>query len=478
MPDVHDETANALATLIASDSRINFIDDHRVGDWAAALNVAFESVTTDYFLLLDQHDLVSPKLVSTLKRTIEGNTSADLLYANENQIGRFGRMFGETRKPVWSPEKLRGYQYLEKCVFFRTQMVQNLGGVDIQFGVQMFYDLVLRVSEQAHGTIKISEVLYHRRAVNSKAESKSALKLVTERQASQLGVRAVQLHLNRCGVNATVKSSPNPNFFQVIRSTKNVGPISVVIPTRGTSGTVFGEERVFIESLIRGLVEQSGNHEIEFVVVFDDATPQTVLDNLRNIAGDLARFVPYSKPFNFSSKCNLGAVHATYENLVFLNDDMQCVSEDVLANLVAPLDEPGVGLTGAKLLFEDGTIQHAGHIHEMGDNRINYYGAPFNSSGVNGALLINREVSGVTGACMAIKKTVFFEVGGFSEIFPNSYNDVDLSNKVSAAGYRIVWLANVLFSHFESKSRQPVVNVADYENIIRRWGRSSDEFYT
>lgn len=79
---------------------------------------------------------------------------------------------------------------------------------------------------------------------------------------------------------------------------------------------------------------------------------------------------------------------------------------------------------------------------------------------------------------MAVKQSVFREVGGFSEIFPNSYNDVDLSNKVRALGYRIIWLANVLLFHFESKSRQPVVNEADYDNIHRRWGMTPDEFFT
>jgi GT2 family glycosyltransferase len=162
---------------------------------------------------------------------------------------------------------------------------------------------------------------------------------------------------------------------------------------------------------------------------------------------------------------------------VFLNDDVEVISDAWLEQLVAPLDEPDVGMTGARLYFSDETVQHAGHAYAHGHYLHPFRDLPRSSYGPFGALIINREASGVTAACAAMRRDTFVEVGGFSEALPANFNDVDLCYKVRRQGQRIVYVAAVELYHFESRSRERAVH--DWErNLVRgRWGMPLEDPY-
>lgn len=430
-------------------------------------------VETEFVASLEQRSTLAPSMTSDVLKSALEQPHMDVLYGDEERIGWFGRRIAQTRRPVWSPERMNSQMYLGALIVYRTQLLQRVSPLVDFAGVASGYELALRMTEQARAIVRLAKPLIAK-PVRPAATSASP----RDRESAEVHeMSAVREHLKRIGINATVEPSGYPHSFSITRNVASAKPVSVIIPTRGSSGEVFGRHRIFITELIKSLIENSGALNVEYVIVFDSDTPLEVLADLKELAGESLRIVPFTEQFNFSSKCNVGAVHATHENLVFLNDDMQCLSENALAQLTAVLDEPGVGMVGAKLFFEDGSIQHGGHLHDLGDNRINFYGARANESGTDGALLINREVSGVTGACMAIRRSVFSNLGGFSELFPNSYNDVDLCNKVTGAGYRIIWLAGVKLLHFESKSRVPVVADADYINIQSRWGSTPDPYF-
>ena len=174
---------------------------------------------------------------------------------------------------------------------------------------------------------------------------------------------------------------------------------------------------------------------------------------------------------------NVGSLRATGDRLVFLNDDMEVISDGWLEQLVAPLDEPDVGLTGARLYFSDDTVQHAGHSYARGHYLHPFRDSPRSSYGPFGSLIINREASGVTAACAAMRRDTFLEIGGFSEALPANFNDVDLCYKVRDQGLRIVYVASVELYHFESRSRERAVH--DWErNLVRsRWGIPEQDPY-
>ena len=188
---------------------------------------------------------------------------------------------------------------------------------------------------------------------------------------------------------------------------------------------------MLVVEAVRSLLARTDHEDVEVVVVHDTPTPPAVLDELREVAGDRLVLVPFDRPFNFSEKINVGVCHSSGDRVVFLNDDIEAISQGWLEQLVAPLDEPDVGLTGAKLYFSDQTVQHAGHAYYNAG-----YHHPFkfwtrDEVGPFGELVVNREVTGVTAACAAMRRETFFEIGGFTEALPGNFNDVDLCYKVA-----------------------------------------------
>jgi GT2 family glycosyltransferase len=188
--------------------------------------------------------------------------------------------------------------------------------------------------------------------------------------------------------------------------------------------------------------------------------------------------VPFAREFNFSEKCNVGFLASRGNVVVLLNDDVEVTSEGWLEELVAPvIQEPDVGMTGARLHFSDGTLQHAGH--RYGDESWShaFFGGIMDEAADFGALALNREASGATAACLALRREVFEEVGGLNEDLPANFNDIDLSMKITSAGYRILWMAHSVLVHFESMSRNRLVEAWEIEMIVRRWGRPERERY-
>ena len=176
--------------------------------------------------------------------------------------------------------------------------------------------------------------------------------------------------------------------------------------------------------------------DIEVIVVAGREMPAHVVDELCHV-GTQIRIVDYDQDFNFSTVVNLGAAHARGTHLLLLNDDTEVITPDWLLQMLDACTD-GVGVVGAKLLFEDGTLQHAGHTYRTGPGHVGF-GLPGNSIGRDGLLTLRREVAGVTAACMLTPYSVFDAVGGFTARLPGNYNDVDYCMKLRRAGWSCVY---------------------------------------
>jgi GT2 family glycosyltransferase len=170
---------------------------------------------------------------------------------------------------------------------------------------------------------------------------------------------------------------------------------------------------------------------------------------------------------------NLGCAHARGEFLLLLNDDVEVITPGWIEEMLAIAQEPDVGMVGAKLLFADGRLQHAGHVYAGGPYHA-FFQRGGDELGPAALLRVTRETSGVTAACAVVKASVFDEVGGFCPDLPNNYNDVDLSLKIRSRGHRIVWTPHSVLYHFESMSRQPEVSEAEAAFVRRRWAPQLD----
>jgi GT2 family glycosyltransferase len=241
--------------------------------------------------------------------------------------------------------------------------------------------------------------------------------------------------------------------------------VSAIIPSIGAAGSVLGGRRTFVVESVRSVLG-TANVEIEVIVVAGLEMPPAVIDQLCRL-DPRVRIVDYQQPFNFSAVINLGAAHAAGRYLLLLNDDTEVLSEEWLVRMIDACG-PGVGAVGAKLLFEDGTLQHAGHTYRTSLDHVGF-GLPGDSVGRNGLLSRRREVAGVTAACMLTPADVFDAVGGFTVLLPGNYNDVDYCMKLRMAGWSIVYEPAAALYHFESQSRVAGINPEEIELIQRRW---------
>lgn len=401
----------------------------------------------DVLVLADESATVTgaDRLVAALREA-----GTDLAYADEVRGG------AEFRKPAWSPERLRCQPYLGVTAI-RRALFDDLG-LREDLGPAALHDLQLRALEKGARVLHLPELL-------STTPVPGPLPDVHR--------EVVQQHLDRLGLAATVRTGDAPGTLAISRTLDPDVRVSLVVPTNGSSGTVWGRERVLVVGALRAALAATAHENLEVVVVYDDYTPAGVLDELRRVVGERLVLVPYAKPFSHSEKCNLGVLHSSGDRIVLFNDDVEAISERWLEELVAPLDEPDVGLTGAKLYLENTRVQHAGHVYAEGDYHHVFYRALREDDGPFQALKINREASGVTAAVAAMRRETYLQVGGFSDLLPTSYNDIDLCHKVRAAGYRIVWLAGVELYHFGSRSRGRQLTedeLVKRRPCVERWG--------
>lgn len=241
--------------------------------------------------------------------------------------------------------------------------------------------------------------------------------------------------------------------------------VSIIVPSIGTTGEVHGQPRTFVVDAVRSALATAGVR-VEVIVVAGREMPDTVAAAL--VALGPVRLVPYDAAFNFSATINLGAAHATGRHLLMLNDDTEVVSADWLERMLDAAAGERVGAVGARLLFEDGTLQHAGHTYRTSLDHVGF-GLAADDPGRTGLLVHRREVAGVTAACLLTPATVFDAVGGLCTGFPGNYNDVDYCMKVRFAGWRIVYEPAAVLHHFESRSRVAGIRPEEVELVQRRW---------
>lgn len=444
--------------------------DHRIkvhlsavnGGIVAASNTALGLATGEWVVFLDHDDKLALNALEALDDLIGKTQSLDLIYSDEARVDEFDSLQSEILKPSFSPERLRGQNYFNHLTAIRKSLVDEVGGFRVGFDGAQDFDLVLRASEKARSISHLPQVLYFWRAV----PGSTAAEYDAKPYAFVSARKAVLEHCDRVGINADVETISG-GYVRVKRKIDNFPLVTVVIPTRGDKKRVYGIETSLFENAIISLLENTSYPNIELVLVHDN--PDNVSDGLNAVLQSTnSQIIGYSKDFDFSDKCNLGAVHARGSVLVFLNDDIEIRQSDWLENLVVFLEEKDIGIVGPLLRLEDGRIQSAGHKNAPWP--VNYLtGSSINAGGRAGEAFLSREVSGITGACLAIRSETFFELGGMSRELPLNFNDVDLCCKAIFNGYRVIWTPLSEVWHFESLTRETTVSPFEIERISSRW---------
>lgn len=259
----------------------------------------------------------------------------------------------------------------------------------------------------------------------------------------------------------------SPGRLEIKYFPKTSPLVSIIIPTRGSGQ----ENNTFVVSAVDSILKKSTYRQFEICIVADAETPQFVITQIdemckqQNVSNSWIR---WSEAFHFSKTMNLGSVISRGELLLFLNDDTEVVAKDWIDRMVSLLQVENIKNVGALLFFEDQSVQHAGHLYKGGAGHIGF-GESLRLNDPQQVFSVDRIVSGVTAACSMVPRTTFAEIGGFTELFPGNYNDVDLSLKIELCGYTSAISSHSRLYHFESKTRDATVSAEDLWKLNKRW---------
>lgn len=454
----HDELTSVQLSY-AADKRIRWIEGPACEGIAANTNRAIAASSGDYIAFLDHDDELAPDALYHVAASLQDYRYC-LLYSDEDRIeeDEFGQPIHHTPffKPGFDPDLLLSINYICHLVVFRRDILTALGGLRTGFEGAQDHDLLLRaVSSLSPRDIRhLPRVLYHWRVTPGSVSRTPGLSDQIQNNIEA----AVKDHLRRLNVAAEVEPHSEPlgsarQYATRVRWPLPASPpkISIILPTRDRVDLL----RPCVRSLIDSLRTYPGEYEI--LLIDNDSCERETLDYLSNLNTEPSiRLIRFRGPFNYSAINNAGARAASGQVLVFLNNDTLVLTKDWCVELVAHAMREDVGAVGARLLYSDGTIQHAGVLlgvegiagHEcVGDNP--------RSDGYFGRSRLLRSAAAVTGACLATRRAIFLELdGGFDELsLKVAFNDVDYCIRVRKAGYRVVYNPFAVLYHFESKSR-------------------------
>jgi GT2 family glycosyltransferase len=429
------------------------------------LNAVLSATRGAFVGLLGNGDELAPDALFEVVKLLQERPEADLIYSDEDQIDDKGNRSNPYFKPGWSPDLLLSTNYVSHLSVYRRSLLEEIGGFREGFDGCQDYDLVLRATERTDEVHYVPKVLYHRRA---------GLPGLSGADKSQLRDRtrlALSEALKRRGLEGSVENGRLPNRFRVRLKIKGEPKVSIIIPTRDNVS--------FLRRCLESVERLTTYRNYELLIVDNDSRDQATVEYL---ASTPHRVIPFREAFNYSRINNFAVSQAEGEYVLLLNDDTEVISGGWLEAMLEHAQRPEVGAVGARLLYPDGRIQHAGVIVGVGspwEPGVAMHSHQFYSSespGYAGALMVTTNYSAVTAACMLFRKSLFDELGGMEEEnLPIQFNDVELCLRMRERGYYIVYTPYAELYHHESVTRGHWSGDRTENLYMReRWGEVMD----
>ncbi|WP_019559141.1 glycosyltransferase [Caldimonas manganoxidans] len=412
---------------------------HAPGAEIHALNDAIRHSGCAWALRVQAGDLFTPNGLSILALELcEAKDCravyADLLYRSAD--GSLGAAF----RPDFNLDLFLSFPAAMASHWcFHRAHFEALGGLDPDAGPAAEFDLLLRLIEK-DGLTGLGHV-HEPLLIGSPP---LPIDVPQERAA-------LLRHLRSRGYEFAQVHQDHPRLYRIEYGHASQPLVSIIIPTR--------DQLALLRRCVESLLEKTRYQNYELLIVDNQSATEEARQWLEGVASfgeDRIRVLRYDHPFNFSAMNNLAVEHARGEYLVLLNNDTAIIDPHWLDALLNHAQRPEVGAVGAKLLYPDGTIQHAGVVLGLrGPAEHPFAGEALDSPGTMQRLRVDQNYSAVTAACLMIRKSVYQEVGGMDEVdFKVSYNDVDLCLKVASAGYLNVWTPHALVMHEGSVSQK------------------------
>lgn len=409
-------------------------------------NKALELATGDYVGLFDHDDLLTPDALYEIVLALQ-NEKYDILYTDEDKLDNKTKTLVDPNfKPDFSIDLFRSHNYITHFFVVNTDIIKGIGGFRSEFDGSQDYDLMFRCIEKAKGIYHVPKILYHwRMHAASTAENPES-----KMYCYDAGKRAIAEHYKRVGIKAKVEMMPKPlwGMYHTIYETSNNPLVSIVIPNM--------EHKDVLKTCIDSLLNVNTYDNIEIIIVENNSKSTEIFEYYNELEQlyDNIKVVKWDKEFNYSAINNYGVTFAKGNYLLFLNNDTEVIEPNAISEMLGCCMRDEVGIVGAKLLYEDDTVQHAGVVIGFGGFAGHVFtGIKKDDYGYMVRARINCNYSAVTAACMMVKRECFEKVGGFDIKFKVACNDIDFCLRVRELNKLVVYNAFALWHHYESKSR-------------------------
>lgn len=427
------------------DERIRVIYRKENGHISEASNSALSIATGEFVGLIDNDDLLAPNALFEVVKLLNKNKNYDLIYSDEDKITEESVRVHPCFKSDWAPDMLMSTNYICHFGVYRKSIIDQIGGFRKGYEGAQDYDLVLRFTEKTDKIGHISKILYHWRMINES----TAVNPDSKGYAFEAGKKALEDALERRNLKGSVEHGRLLGIYNVTYTVKDEKLVSIIIPTRDNANDL----RACVESIF----EKTRYSNFEILIADNGSIEEETFDVFNEFLEkypEQFKIIKIDIPFNFSKINNMAVEKANGEYLLFLNNDITVITEGWLTKMVGYAQQDYVGAVGAKLLYPDDTVQHAGVLIGMGGVAGHgHCGFPKDDYGYFGRLVLNTDYSAVTAACMLVKREDFEAVNGFEEDLIVAFNDVDFCLKLLEKGKYNVWLNDVQLYHYESKSR-------------------------
>lgn len=455
------EVRETLEKYCREDERVKVVYRSENGHISRASNSALELATGEYAVLMDHDDLLREDALYEMARAVNYYGNADLIYSDEDKIDEWGIHSEPHFKPDWCPENLLSRNYLGHVCTFKTAQLRDVGAWRAGYEGSQDYDLILRYTEIYNKVIHIPEVLYHWRVHSESAAMSEAVKPYAYRAAQKALLEA----MNRRGWEATVDFLDSFRGYRIRFNLLNQQAlVSIIIPSKNKAE--------LLRKCFRSIERLSTYRNFEIILIDNLSDEKDFFKLVNQYSGQKKisfKCVQDKESFNFSRLINLGRRNASGDFLLLLNNDTEVISPDWLEAMMEHAQRREIGVVGAKLLYDNDTIQHAGVVVGLGGAAGHVLvGEDRDGPGYFNYVNMLNTYSAVTAACFMVRTAVFDEVGGFDESFGTEYNDVDFCLKVREAGYQNLYVPHCELYHHESMSRgHPHSTAESYKKHVR-----------
>ncbi|MGI6010588.1 MAG: glycosyltransferase family 2 protein [Ruminococcus sp.] len=434
-----------LERHLKEEKRIKAVFHEKSLKIAENTNAAIEAATGEWIAFADHDDILTPDALFSCVKEMNAHRDAEIIYSDEDKMSMDGHKFFQPHfKPDYNPDLLCTVNYICHLFLAKRSIVDQAGMLRGEYDGAQDYDFIFRCVETSRNICHVPRILYHWRSHEDSTSENPESKLY----AFDAGQRAVQAHYDRMGIKAEVTKGEYLGLYRT-RFIRDYDPlISIIIPNK--------DHTEDLERCIRSIEEKSTYKNYEYIIVENNSTQEKTFAYYKELEmrNPKVHVVYWEGIFNYSAINNFGATYAKGEYFLLLNNDTEIINPDCLEELLGYCMREDVGAVGARLYYEDDTIQHAGVVIGFGGIAGHcFVMQPRGYTGYCHRIICAQDYSAVTAACMMVKRSVFEEVGGLSEELQVAFNDIDFCMKIRKTGRLIVYNPYAELYHYESKSR-------------------------